>query len=216
MNKLLSAAVLAAGLLVASTASAATVPFRINAGVFGLFTGGPTTFINGTGSFQTAGDEGTFSLGSGLLAFDAEGDETVFEGSPGFRSLLGPIRFGLADLKQFSVTLSGGELTAISFLTGDVTVPLTNGGEPIDESDTLTFDVKGVSMFDFDTFEQLDFTAVTSQRYGDQGGSFFVDEITPGGDAGAVPEPATWAMLLLGMGAVGSGLRRRRKVVALA
>ena len=37
-------------------------------------------------------------------------------------------------------------------------------------------------------------------------------------DVGAVPEPATWGMMILGMGMVGGGLRRRRskQVAALA
>ena len=30
----------------------------------------------------------------------------------------------------------------------------------------------------------------------------------------AVPEPATWAMMIIGFGAVGSMIRRRRAVVA--
>jgi choice-of-anchor C domain-containing protein len=34
--------------------------------------------------------------------------------------------------------------------------------------------------------------------------------------AAAVPEPATWAMMLLGFGAIGLGMRRRRSTLALA
>ena len=33
-----------------------------------------------------------------------------------------------------------------------------------------------------------------------------------GGNAGAVPEPASWAMMILGVGAVGYAMRRRQKV----
>jgi hypothetical protein len=32
----------------------------------------------------------------------------------------------------------------------------------------------------------------------------------------AVPEPATWAAMLLGFGAIGAGLRRSRRHAALA
>lgn len=42
------------------------------------------------------------------------------------------------------------------------------------------------------------------------GGGFVLDNLTlnaPG--AGAVPEPTTWALLILGFGAVGAGMRRR-------
>ncbi|TCJ32191.1 PEP-CTERM sorting domain-containing protein [Parafrankia sp. BMG5.11] len=35
-----------------------------------------------------------------------------------------------------------------------------------------------------------------------------LDEVSAG--PGAVPEPATWAMMLFGFGAVGFGMRRRR------
>ena len=34
---------------------------------------------------------------------------------------------------------------------------------------------------------------------------------TPG--AGAVPEPGTWAMMLIGFGAVGFAMRRRRRTL---
>jgi hypothetical protein len=36
------------------------------------------------------------------------------------------------------------------------------------------------------------------------------------GPAAAVPEPASWAMMIMGFGAVGAGLRRRRATVAFA
>lgn len=37
-----------------------------------------------------------------------------------------------------------------------------------------------------------------------------IDDISVQGLAGGVPEPATWAMMILGLGAVGAALRRRR------
>ena len=37
-----------------------------------------------------------------------------------------------------------------------------------------------------------------------------------GGNPGAVPEPATWAMMLMGFGAMGVALRRRRKLTHIA
>jgi PEP-CTERM motif len=42
-----------------------------------------------------------------------------------------------------------------------------------------------------------------------QGGSTAIDNLTIG-VAGAVPEPATWAMMLLGFGMMGAAVRRRR------
>ena len=42
-----------------------------------------------------------------------------------------------------------------------------------------------------------------------------IDNFTVG-SAGAVPEPATWAMMILGFGGVGATLRRRRQMFAAA
>ncbi|MGK6323465.1 PEPxxWA-CTERM sorting domain-containing protein [Sphingomonas sp. DT-51] len=46
--------------------------------------------------------------------------------------------------------------------------------------------------------------------FGDSGGVLTISAATPA----AVPEPATWAMMILGMGAVGYAMRRRQKVTA--
>lgn len=40
--------------------------------------------------------------------------------------------------------------------------------------------------------------------------------LTPVFATGAVPEPATWAMMIAGFGAVGAAMRRRRNIVAVA
>jgi hypothetical protein len=59
---------------------------------------------------------------------------------------------------------------------------------------------------------------ITGLRLRSEGVAFEFDSfaatevITPGG--GAVPEPATWAMLLAGFGLVGVSARRRRRLAA--
>ncbi len=53
---------------------------------------------------------------------------------------------------------------------------------------------------------------VTDGIYSDNGGSFNL-EIT---QLGAVPEPATWAMLILGFGVIGGAMRQRRVRTSVA
>ncbi|MEH3122164.1 MAG: PEPxxWA-CTERM sorting domain-containing protein [Sphingomonas phyllosphaerae] len=47
-------------------------------------------------------------------------------------------------------------------------------------------------------------------------GTLLSNPYTAGGGAGAVPEPATWAMMILGFGLVGGALRRRRAAPQLS
>ena len=42
-----------------------------------------------------------------------------------------------------------------------------------------------------------------------------IDDISVQGLAGGVPEPATWAMMILGLGAVGGAMRRRRATTSV-
>ena len=191
---------LAAGLLAGTSASAAIVNFSLVAGSFDFSTA--AVFIDGAGEFRTDGDEGVFSLGSGLRNFSLSGTEDVFEFGGDFRSLDGRYRLSLADLSSFSASLSGGEVTALSFATGPTSFALRNGGRPIGESETLSFNVAGTPANGF-------LTAVNSSRYGPQDGEAFIDQVAPGG----VPEPATWAMMIGGFGLVGGVMRRRNRQV---
>lgn len=47
-------------------------------------------------------------------------------------------------------------------------------------------------------------------------GQFSIADVEAGGAAGAVPEPATWAMLLAGFGLVGATMRRRNPMPGVA
>ena len=53
-------------------------------------------------------------------------------------------------------------------------------------------------------------TAVTTRTYGDPDFSFTADASSV---AGVVPEPAAWALMILGFGGAGAALRRRTRQV---
>ena len=96
------------------------------------------------------------------------------------------IRFQGAD---FDVTLTGSDLFS----------PATafNGDQGVGRR--ISYDFGGA--------------AVNTITFGSTGNSFEFDNLAAG-VAGAVPEPATWAMMLLGFGALGATLRRRRAAVS--
>ncbi|MEO8812607.1 MAG: PEPxxWA-CTERM sorting domain-containing protein [Caulobacteraceae bacterium] len=71
---------------------------------------------------------------------------------------------------------------------------------------TYTFDVSANVVAGLNT---LSFNEVDNQGFYNQG----VDNVSLAG-AGGVPEPATWAMMLLGFAAAGATLRRRSRVLS--
>ncbi len=54
----------------------------------------------------------------------------------------------------------------------------------------------------------------TNAGYEGGGDHFAMDNLTINGTSGAVPEPASWALMIVGFGMVGGSLRRRATVVA--
>lgn len=78
---------------------------------------------------------------------------------------------------------------------------------------TLNLDCRAASSCDFGNTGSFGFgTLPVGLTYGSASGVFLTANATPGG----VPEPATWAMMILGFGFVGSALRRDRRRPALA
>jgi len=126
-------------------------------------------------------------------------------------------------------TVAGGAGTAAGFYNSDAfPMLLTFGGSPFDlvSIDFLSFsdtigavltsssgaivNVSNVGTFNFGAgFSAINWVSITSSN----GGSdldFVLDNIT----GNAVPEPASWAMLIAGFGLTGAAMRRRRVVVA--
>lgn len=114
-------------------------------------------------------------------------------------------------------------------LAGDTITALVNGNQ-------LDF---GTALFG-ETYIGIHFGNVSGEEFGNVTGFYYFNFLTPtnsitlydtqgfstatlygtgtapdggtgGTGGGAVPEPSTWAMMLLGFGAVGAGMRRRRR-----
>ena len=92
---------------------------------------------------------------------------------------------GLTDLGSFSATLVNGTVQSLSFAT---TTTVRN----------FTLNNAGLAPGNFSL----------QSRAGAIGGDLVIGDRP----AGAVPEPATWALMLIGFGAIGAAMRSRRKV----
>lgn len=169
---------------------------------FGAFAGG----IEHVGTTYT--QDGVDFTGSNLALVD-----TSFWGSQ--NSLLDDV-FGGFIGAQFAATgavgfyfASGygdGNLIELSFLNGATTLfstQTTGGGV---ETAFSFFGIDGIGSI---TGFRLD-SSVDGSGFSSLGTISFV------GGAGAVPEPSAWALLILGFGAVGAGMRRRKPAVSYA
>jgi hypothetical protein len=120
--------------------------------------------------------------------------------------------FALADVSGFnpssvSAFLVGSNPSFGTFTVGMECSACGNGGAGKLPGDTLSFTVANTLV---DNFVPNDSGYIFSADIigGNTTGAVGVMGLTPG-----VPEPATWAMMILGMGMVGAGLRMRRRPV---
>ena len=94
---------------------------------------------------------------------------------------------------------------------GDV-VPLLGVGAPEVAGSYRSFDVgAAVAGLGVSGFRYIKLQGDPTQTWGD---GFDLDAIGLVNFGSAVPEPATWAMMITGFGLAGSALRRRKAVLA--
>ncbi len=115
-----------------------------------------------------------------------------------------PVAFGFYDPASGTVLFSGGR--SYPLLTIEFSGLRTNLTRPPSVADLLN--IRG--SFSFDT---IDFDPETDDvSFSGGTGSLTID----GSTVGAVPEPASWAMMILGMGMLGGAARYRRRKTNVA
>lgn len=233
MRKYLIAAAVAAGSVGTANAAPApsivftqgvyTVPSFTTAAIFERFTGTGTAPVGGQ-QFGT----GT-STGSGTFAETATGTTRVFPGSQnavgtavsidgsndnylaiGANGSAGTfdLNFGATPMQYFSFALGSlDSYNSVQIFFSDMTSQIFTGLGIIGGVNT----VDGTPATSFGQSGRTNFSAnggpgFTRVVFSSSQASFEIDDI-----AAAVPEPATWALMILGFGMVGSALRFRRR-----
>jgi hypothetical protein len=215
--KLLAAAASALALSMSGSAMAASVlvgGYTLDDSSFGTGLGvhsdGTQSGSAISGNVNIDGSDVNFSTTNGNLSITGSGEATVY-GDPGLENLLvtfekswSKITFNFADLDKatsnFTLLVNGTALFSATPNLGDL---------------ACTFCVidKGENKFTVSSAAGINSLAFNFDPAVENAKQFRVEGVITGG----VPEPATWAMMIMGFGAVGSMVRHsRRKLASVA
>jgi hypothetical protein len=175
--------------------------------------------VGGAAAMGTEADASTI-VNLNLSPYDSPVDITLFDGGPAQfyygagTAKVAPVTFGPAAVfgtyGSATAALSGNPQTS-----GEVKVGILDHTDPADPTSPLTY-----TQFPFVADTYLD---LTFDHGGDHyTGTAFVDtsgylrSIEYDLAAAAVPEPASWALLIGGLGLTGAALRRRRQAAEAA
>jgi hypothetical protein len=164
---------------------------------------GNTNLGNNTVRFTgtTLGGGNTIAANGGQAR--VEGGEDMVSSNPNDTLLLTRLDFGLINLATFNnleFNIFGGDATSVNFRIVD------NGGQVFNFSNTLG---NGGNFFGFQGIDNQTISTVSATLVGGGVQDFRQIRLDGFAAASAVPEPATWAMMLIGFGAVGFSMRRR-------
>jgi hypothetical protein len=188
--------------LMTAAAAVAAMTFSASANAAELVT---------NGGFET-GDFTGWTLG-GNTGFTGVGSDHPHTGT--YAADLGPVGSD-GILSQWLNTVAGATYTVSFWLANDGGTPndfsAYFGGNPILLNLNNT---GGFQYFNFTFTATGDSPTLLSFDYRQDPAYWHLDDVSVQGPLGGVPEPATWAMMLLGFGAMGFALRRRRSDQAI-
>lgn len=177
-----------------SSVTPGTAPYAGPTPTFDFESPAPVSGLVTTGSVDTIRAQPFGSTGNYWTVGPADG-------SPGVMNLAA---FG--DIFNISfIWGSVDEYNSIDFLDGDNVIATFSGSDIFNPANGSQTDPNLNPVVRFDvTGEHV--ASLTSLRLRSTNNAFETDNFA----INAVPEPATWAMMLLGFGAIGFGMRRRR------
>ncbi len=193
-------AALAAFTAFASPALAATVDFEDQAAFRCDFSGSSSGGLSYSNSFAfcyySPSNPADFPTPITSTVMASGYSDTTFNTTSG-----GAFNLGSVDL-AFGPFNHGGLTSDTTFVTGNLV-----GGGTLTTTLTVGYGFQTYNL-NWSNLSSVTFSAL-------QGGSEYLafDNLTYSA-AGAVPEPATWALMILGFGAVGGAMRRRQSVAA--
>ena len=225
MKRIATAAILAAGLLFSGQASATSLLFDSVGDTYTI------NFQGGENGSDITGLTGQLTLtladlvGSDNFVFDyvqsntASGPVTAarisafgFDLTPSF--LVASVISGSVFDGFSSGSMSGGVSVGGCLTAGPNCAGGGGGGVLIGNSTSGRFSfvtLTGTGMLTLSNLH-LRGQSIDAPTLGIRGGSALYNVIEGGGGNNAVPEPATWAMMLLGFGSIGATIRHRRRL----
>lgn len=184
----------------------------------GSITPGSSTYSGPTPTYDFNSPAGTPSVSGGAVVSGTTGNHAQPVGSTGGYYAVGP-----SDGNPGTINLSSwGDINSISLIWGSVDT--YNTLEFLDASNNVLASFGGSSIWTPANGNQsdpntnpvvtfllsgADVSAFSSLRLTSSSNAFEIDNVAINS---AVPEPSTWAMMLVGFGAVGFSLRRRSRV----